>query len=178
MKSSKMLSLLAATMIGTAVNATDNVDVIEIGDFGVYKYHVEDKNQNILQLLACHCGEEEFEFQANMMIRPFKLIKAMRLTEEEMTEDLFTELFGVKPEKTLEKIEEYLSTRDKDGNTALDILTKRATETNHIDCIAMKEFIEHMSRAIEFRKKIDEALKKETVIKEAEKVEITKIIMS
>ena len=154
MKSSKMLLLLAATMMSATANivASENVPtpMVTDGVMDLEQYlfgDVDNNGQTILHKIAENCDNDDF----TVRLKLFNFLENGGKSESakvlESKAQVYNELFQMLPKElvmiaVLKDANGFVQIKDNNGYTALDITKKRNTLNPHKRCGSCIEFLE------------------------------------
>lgn len=160
MKKSKNLLLLATAMVVGTVSAENNPNVINIwDDFGLIEFSGNDANddKNIFRQLARNCGNADFEMGIQVRFKPFKISQKFvsysnlpsNLPKELAIMMYVTQEAAKMDQELNEALKMLLTSTDKNGKTALDLVRERRKATDCFDCAELEKSFESLKFAIE-----------------------------
>lgn len=150
MKSSRVLFLLAGTMINFSANAimlggnrNNGINVTK-----ALRSQVDDNGQTILHKLVDNCDNDDFTVSLRLFDFIENELPALVSHDSELGKKLMAinTIFELSPELAqmlaLKEVHDYIETKDNNGDTALDIAKRRNEKNLHQRCGLCIEFLE------------------------------------
>jgi hypothetical protein len=171
MKNSKILSLLAATLLTTAVTikADENVPTVIDGEMDLEQYlfgDVDSNGQTMLHRIAGNCDNNNFTVHLKLFDFVENCGKPERTQALQQKMALYSLISNLAPDKDIASLailmdmNDFVQKKDNNGETALDLAKKRNALNPQKQCGFCIE-------ALEVFEKLNEKMNKEVkVIKE------------